>query len=261
MKKRKNKFYIRKHGWVKRIKPIRILLVFVLFAAGCATVLPPPPESSGPALAPIRYTIQVGAFANLDNASNLSDDLERNGLEAYYFADSDGLFKVRFGEFPSRPAARRQAESLRAAGVIDAFYIVGPGDFGPTLSEDALRQQLVQTAEGYIGLPYRWGGASPQDGFDCSGLTMTVYRLNGLNLPRSSRQQYRRGSPIERHRIQRGDLVFFATSGRGVVSHVGIYAGGGRFIHAPKSGGTIRTDSIKNGYFSRRYVGARNYLR
>ena len=246
---------------MKRIKPIRILLVCVLFAAGCATVPSPPPEPFGPALAPIRYTIQVGAFANLENASNLSDELERNGLEAYYFADSDGLFKVRFGEFPSRPAARRQAESLRAAGVIDAFYIVGPGDFDPTLSEDALRQQLVQTAEGYIGLPYRWGGASPQDGFDCSGLTMTVYRLNGMNLPRSSRQQYRRGTPVERNRIRRGDLVFFATSGRGVVSHVGIYTGGGRFIHAPKSGGTIRTDSMKSSYFSRRYMGARSYLR
>jgi cell wall-associated NlpC family hydrolase len=89
---------------------------------------------------------------------------------------------------------------------------------------------------------------------------MTVYRLNGLNLPRSSREQYRTGTPVPRNRLQPGDLVFFDTSGRGTVSHVGLYAGSGRFIHAPKSGGTIRSEQLQNPYFKRRYVGARDYL-
>ena len=89
---------------------------------------------------------------------------------------------------------------------------------------------------------------------------MTVYRLNGLNLPRSSTQQYQTGTPISRSSLQRGDLIFFATAGGKRVSHVGIYAGDGRFIHAPKSGGKIGFESLSNTYFSRRYVGARTYL-
>ncbi len=245
-----------------------ILLLFILLAAGCGTSpaprtapFPSPSPSPSPSLSPVGYTIQVGAFANLENASGLSDSLEARGLDAYYFADRDGLFKVRFGEFHAKTEAERRARSLQRAGIIEAYYIVGPEYYRPGTTEAALRQRIVDTARGYIGLPYRWGGASAKRGFDCSGLTMTVYRLNGLNLPRSSREQYRTGTPVPRNRLQPGDLVFFDTSGRGTVSHVGLYAGSGRFIHAPKSGGTIRSEQLQNPYFKRRYVGARDYLR
>ncbi|MGD8367825.1 MAG: NlpC/P60 family protein [Desulfobacterales bacterium] len=248
---------------MKRIKWVPILLLPALLAAGCGTSPAPRPSPASPyppSLSPIGYTIQVGAFASIENASGLSDSLEARGLDAYYFADHDGLFKVRFGDFPSKSEARRRAEALKNAGAIEAYYIVGPEAYGPPTTEATLRQRLVNTARGYIGLPYRWGGASPRQGFDCSGLTMTVYRLNGLNLPRSSRQQYRTGTPVPRNRLQPGDLVFFDTAGRGTVSHVGLYAGSGKFIHAPKSGGTIRSERLQNPYFRRRYVGARDYL-
>jgi cell wall-associated NlpC family hydrolase len=238
-------------------------LLPALLAAGCGTSPAPRPSPASPyppSLSPIGYTIQVGAFANLENASGLSDSLEARGLDAYYFADRDGLFKVRFGEFHAKTEAERRAQSLQQAGIIEAYYIVGPEYYRPGTTEAALRQRIVDTARGYIGLPYRWGGASAKRGFDCSGLTMTVYRLNGLNLPRSSREQYRTGTPVPRNRLQPGDLVFFDTSGRGTVSHVGLYAGSGRFIHAPKSGGTIRSEQLQNPYFKRRYVGARDYL-
>ena len=243
---------------------IVLLLAAVLLAAGCggAGVRSPSeaPVHSRP-LSAMGYAIQVGAFASLENASRLSDELRHNGLEAYHFADDDGLFKVRFGSFASKSAARRRAEALERAGVIEAHYIVGPEDYGDATSETVRRTKIVKTARRYLGLPYRWGGDSIEEGFDCSGLTMTVYRLNGLNLPRSSRQQYRAGDPVNRGGLRPGDLVFFATSGTGSVSHVGIYTGGGRFIHAPKSGGTIRTASMNNTYFRRRYVGARSYFR
>jgi cell wall-associated NlpC family hydrolase len=258
-----NAFHIRKMGGVKRIKAMPILLLLALLAAGCGTSPAPrtaPFASPPPSLAPIGYTIQVGAFASLENASRVNDSLDAKGLDAFYFADTDGLFKVRFGDFHSKAEARRRAETLKKTGVIDTYYIVGPEEYGPTRTQAALRQRLVKTAQGYIGLPYRWGGTSAQQGFDCSGLTMTVYRLNGLNLPRSSRQQYRAGTPVPRNRLRPGDLVFFDISGRGTVSHVGLYAGSGRFIHAPKSGGTIRTENLQNRYFKRRYVGARSYL-
>ena len=112
----------------------------------------------------------------------------------------------------------------------------------------------------FLGTPYRYGGNTPDSGFDCSGLTMTVYQLNGLDLPRHSRTQYDAGDSIAREDLQKGDLVFFDTRGRGKVSHVGIYIGAGRFIHAPSSGKKIRIDALSSDYYARRFVGAKTYL-
>jgi cell wall-associated NlpC family hydrolase len=89
---------------------------------------------------------------------------------------------------------------------------------------------------------------------------MTAYHLNGLNLPRSSKGQYRAGVPIKRNQLLGGDLVFFAISKGRKVSHVGIYAGDDTFIHAPGRGKRVRIDSLSNRYFKSRYVGARTYL-
>ena len=225
---------------------------------------------SGPAypqktIARLGYSIQVGAFANLDNAVRLSKALERRGLDAYYFVHKTGLYKVRFGNFPTKKAARKKAEAVRAAGIIDVYYLVSPEEYAVARQEKRggrryLRNELVGTAKKFIGVPYRWGGSSRREGFDCSGLTMVVYQLNGLNLPRSSREQYRVGRPIRRSQLSQGDLVFFATSGGRRVSHVGIYVGNGRFIHAPGRGKRIRTELLTKRYFKNRYVGARTYL-
>ena len=228
------------------------------------------PYDSGPAylqktIARLGYSIQVGAFANLDNAVRLSKALERRGLDAYYFVHKTGLYKVRFGNFPTKKAARKKAEAVRAAGIIDAYYLVSPEEYAVAKQKKRggrgyLRNELVGTAKKFIGVPYRWGGSSRREGFDCSGLTMVVYQLNGLNLPRSSRQQYRVGRSIRRSQLSKGDLVFFATSGGRRVSHVGIYVGKGRFIHAPGRGKRIRTELLARKYFKTRYVGARTYL-
>ena len=228
------------------------------------------PYDSGPAypqktIARLGYSIQVGAFANLDNAVRLSKALERRGLDAYYFVHKTGLYKVRFGNFPTKKAARKKAEAVRAAGIIDAYYLVSPKEYAVAKQKKRggrsyLRNELVGTAKKFIGVPYRWGGSSRREGFDCSGLTMVVYQLNGLNLPRSSKQQYRVGRPIRRSQLSQGDLVFFATSGGRRVSHVGIYVGNGRFIHAPGRGKRIRAELLTKKYFKTRYVGARTYL-
>ena len=228
------------------------------------------PYDSGPAypqktIARLGYSIQVGAFANLDNAVRLSKSLERRGLDAYYFVHKTGLYKVRFVNFPTKKAARKKAEAVRAAGIIDAYYLVSPKEYAVAKQKKRggrsyLRNELVGTAKKFIGVPYRWGGSSRREGFDCSGLTMVVYQLNGLNLPRSSKQQYRVGRPIRRSQLSQGDLVFFATSGGRRVSHVGIYVGNGRFIHAPGRGKRIRAELLTKKYFKTRYVGARTYL-
>ena len=213
----------------------------------------------------VGYTIQVGAFKNLDNAVRLMGKLDGLGLDAYYYRHSSGLYKVRFGDFVSRKSARMRALRLRNAKIIENYYIVDPADYAASAMRryngTAMRGHLVSTARNFIGIPYRWGGESARTGFDCSGLTMTVYKMNGLNLPRNSRAQFRAGREVAVDDLRPGDLVFFATNGGRRVTHVGIYTGDGRFIHAPRKGKTIRSASLANSYFRKYYVGARTYLR
>ena len=245
---------------------LTLIFAWLLLVVGCGgeSVIRPDDSSAarGSVLLRMRYTIQVGAFSNIDNAVRLTASLERQGLDAYHFLHSSGLYKVRFENFKTKQAARRRALDLQGRGIIDAFYIVEPNAYtaGSRDGKARLREEIVRTAGRYVGVPYRWGGESPKTGFDCSGLTMVVYRLNGLDLPRSSRQQWKVGRRIDRSRLQKGDLVFFATSGGNRVSHVGIYAGGNKFLHAPGRGHRIRTSSLSSKYYSARYVGARSYL-
>jgi hypothetical protein len=215
-------------------------------------------------IARIGYAIQVGAFSDLNNAVRLTQTLQDRGVNAYYFVHKTGLYKVRFGDFPSKESASRKAKNFLASGIIDEYYIVGPEDY-PKLKyrKNAtiyLRNEIITSAKSFIGVPYRWGGVSPEQGFDCSGLSMAVYHLNGLNLPRSSKAQWQAGSPVNRKQLSKGDLVFFATSGGREISHVGIYIGEDKFIHAPGRNKRIRFDSLSKRYFRRRYVGARTYL-
>lgn len=251
--------------------------VLILLVGGCGgpavrPVVPPhPPPLKIPqakaaetkALPRLGYTIQAGAFANVENAARLTLSLQEKGLEATYFVVRQGLYKVRFGNFPTREQARVRAEEIRKVGIIEEYYVVSPEEY--TISqreargEAYLREELVRSARSFLGLPYLWGGASAETGFDCSGLTMTVYQLNGLDLPRTSQEQFGSGTPVDRSSLAKGDLIFFAAAGD-KISHVGIYAGNGLFIHAPGRGKKIRIDPLAKEYFSRIFVGARSYL-
>lgn len=244
-----------------------IALVLAATFSACSTTREyPAPSAASTAAAetsvpPIVHTIQVGAFSSAARAARLSEKLQQAGLDAYYFVDADKYYKVRFERFDTKTAARQRALDLQKRGLIEVYYIVSPLS-GSRRSDAAanLQDKLVRTAHQFIGTPYRWGGASATSGFDCSGLTMTVYRLNGLHLPRSARSQFRAGRPVSKRAIRQGDLVFFAIARRSRVSHVGIYIGGGRFVHAPGRGKAIRTADMSNSYFKRRYVGARRYF-
>jgi len=231
-----------------------------------ATLLDEAPDDQQPdaPLQKMGYSIQVGAFSNLDNAVRLEQLLESRGIDAYYFRHESGLYKVRFGNHATYKPARSEAERLQAQGLIDTFFIVFPEDYSAArikkTGKGDLRSELVKTARRFIGIPYRWGGTTAKNGFDCSGLTMVSYRLNGLNLPRVSRSQYKAGRWVAKSKLRPGDLVFFATKGGKRVTHVGMYAGNGEFIHAPRTGKNVRIEKLSNKFFAKTYVGGRTYL-
>jgi cell wall-associated NlpC family hydrolase len=108
-----------------------------------------------------------------------------------------------------------------------------------------------------VGTPYKWGGNTPDSGFDCSGLVVYVmHRALGARLPRTVEQMSRVGREVDAADRLPGDLVFFNTTGEGY-SHVGIYIGQNRFVHAPTKGGTVRLESLLSGYWGPRVTGFR----
>ena len=131
--------------------------------------------------------------------------------------------------------------------------IVQPAD--PTKANAVLIRAIS-----LVGTPYRYGGNTPEGGFDCSGLVNYVFRdMLDLRLPRTSRElAATQGSRIATDRLAGGDLVFFGSGGQ--VSHVGIYVGEGRFVHAPNSGGTVRLDRLDGAWWRDHYTGARRLL-
>ena len=129
-----------------------------------------------------------------------------------------------------------------------------------TTSASGAARRVVPTAEQYIGVPYRYGGTSPRTGFDCSGFVQYVYGVQGVDLPRTSRQMAGAGTAVEpsTRSLAVGDLMLFAQGGR--ISHVAIYAGNGRFIHSSSSGSGVRYDDLgtnRGKWFAEHMVAAR----
>lgn len=116
----------------------------------------------------------------------------------------------------------------------------------------------VELAQTLIGIPYRWSGADPARGFDCSGLVYYVFNQLQVHLPRVPRDLFHRSENISRAELRPGDLLFFHTFAR--LSHVGIYIGGGHFIHAPRRGQTVRIESMDTRYYQKRFAGARRVM-
>ena len=138
---------------------------------------------------------------------------------------------------------------------------LGADESGTPKPLDVRADDVLMHAAGLIGTRYRYGGQSPQTGFDCSGFTSWVFReAVGIQLPRTAREQFAGvGTPVPQHELKAGDLVFFRQSRRGI-DHVGIYVGEGRFVHAPSRGGRVRIDALSLPHWQRTYQGARRLL-
>lgn len=127
-------------------------------------------------------------------------------------------------------------------------------------SSETSAQDVIAYAKNYLGVRYVYGGSSPK-GFDCSGFTVYVFKHFGISLSRTATGQYQYGSSVSKSELKPGDLVFFKNSGSSkAIGHVGIYVGGGSFIHASSPGDVVKITSLSESYYVKNYVGARRIL-
>ncbi len=117
---------------------------------------------------------------------------------------------------------------------------------------------IVTSAQKYMGVPYVWGGTTP-DGWDCSGYTQYVMKENGISIPRTAAEQYSKGVAVDKANLKVGDMVFFTTYKPGA-SHVGFYMGDGKFIHASSAAKQVTINSLSEEYYTEHYIGARRYI-
>ncbi|WP_024890894.1 C40 family peptidase [Luteimonas huabeiensis] len=199
----------------------RFLLVALLGAAAFPAVAAPGLAGDSADQLPVASTI----------SQQLADPLPAGGPEVLFASDVNQL--IAAADLIRQEAAARP-EPARA-GV----------------------QTLLQRAMTLLGTPYRWGGTSPERGFDCSGLVSYVFRTAlGIELPRVSRDMASAGQRVARDQLDAGDLVFFSRRGSRI-DHVGIYLGEGRFLHAPRSGRDVTVSELDTGYWAGKFMQAR----
>lgn len=264
----------------------RISVIAIFFILTLTGSLFAEPSAS---ISRIGYSIQVGAFSDVRNAERLTIKLQDKGIEAFYFKRENGFYAVRFGDFPQRREALNAAKKLVSENIITSYFIAAPlklkmeqprkkertepsaktggtedtrtghAENVKTGKTDDMGFIAARTAERFVGIPYRWGGNTVVDGMDCSGFARAVYNLCGVNIPRTSLEQFKVGKKVDRDDLEDGDLVFFGTS-EDHISHVGIYVGNKRFVHAPKRGEDIRISTLGDNGFGKMFMGGRRYF-
>ena len=201
-------------------------------------------------LVAMRHTQQRAIEVRLGERRSLLSSL--NGQIA------ELVHQEQVAQMISAQQARARADAARSVQAdVSAASVVGASaqtPEGATVIPPSSYGGVVGVALSYQGVPYVWGGASP-GGFDCSGLVMYSYAQVGVSLPHSSYAQYNVGVAVPRDQLQPGDLVFFDGLG-----HVGLYIGGGMFVHAPHTGTVVQVASLDSGWYAATYVGARRIL-
>jgi gamma-D-glutamyl-L-lysine dipeptidyl-peptidase len=253
--------------------------LLVLSASTLSSWAQPESKEAAVEIRRLGYSIQIGAFARYENAERLAAKLQDQGIDAYFFKKDDGVFAVRFGDYSTRSQARQAAKALAVSRIIESYYITAPvaaplPSAGSTAPANAskpapksspqpkqaheLGEVAARTAERFVGIPYKWGGNTVVEGLDCSAFVKAVYYLCGINIPRTSAEQFKAGKMIPENDLADGDLVFFGHDNQ--VSHVGIYVGNGRFVHAPQRNDEIKVAELQKPGFSKRFLGARRFF-
>lgn len=234
-----------------------------------------------------RFGVQVGAFREFERAERVQEALEDAGYTSYV-SEENGWKRVRIGPYAARSEATaeagwlwpflvarfgplefprswvveedREAQNAPVALVpaVEGARFFSEAEFPIDATAASAAEAILAAARSHLGVPYRWGGTTP-DGFDCSGFIQHLFARAGYVVPRQARNQFRVGEEIEADALRPGDLVFFSTYARGA-SHVGIYLGGGDFIHASSGSGEVTITPLTKRYYQNRYLGARRVL-
>ena len=232
--------------------------------------------------AELGYGVVTGSGVNLRSGPGTSYRVvstATKGAKCYIIGLNDGWYKVIYGSnicyirsdylelteipyenqaSPNAPKFFRRGKSTGIAPSASALSAtsdtVAQGSSGSSLTGQA----IVVEAQKYLGTPYVYGGASPS-GFDCSGLVYYVLKTLGYSPNRTPEAQYAQGTYVSKANLLPGDIVFFSGNGS-TITHVGIYAGNGQFIHSPNSRSTVSYASLTSGYWSEHYYGARRVI-
>ena len=201
------------------------------------------------------------AIARVQQEQMLAERAERRRQIEGQLAERQRLLasiKDQIAKIKAEEAQRQRRLQEQAQQVVDQQQSSGSTSSTPVADgasgsspPPATHGGVAGIALSYLGVPYVWGGASPS-GFDCSGFVMYVYAQVGISLPHNAAMQYGYGSPVSRDQLEAGDLVFFDGLG-----HVGIYIGGGSFVHAPHTGDVVKISSLSDSWYASTYVGAR----
>ena len=203
-----------------------------------------------------RHQLSVDTLLKANPAQNAASQLAEGLI--LVIPDGEERSAREDAAAPKATAVRIEGATQVAVAGEDEFVLDRSGDYRRRPSLNSRRGMLLngvtRSAHRFMGTPYVFGGTS-EGGIDCSGFTMRVFMMNGIRLPRTADVQYSVGSPVGKGKEEAGDLVFFETYCPGP-SHVGIYLGGGNFIHASSSRG-VTVSSLSDSYFKGRYLGAK----
>jgi cell wall-associated NlpC family hydrolase len=203
----------------------------------------------------VGYAAEV-QFKEGDQSSEVASMQVKLKEKGYHITVTNGKYTA---ETAKAVRGFQSSQKLKADGIVDNktyFILMGKNIAGKAASVNNKAKQITDTAQKFIGVPYKFGGETPK-AFDCSGFVQYVFNKNSISLPRTADVQYKAGKAISQNNLQQGDLVFFTTYEPGA-SHCGIFLEKGKFIHASSHG--VMVSGLDDSYWKTRYLGARRVI-